>query len=360
MPSKTKKNKTSSTKQRHTLDLQYLTTDRGENTSIITPYVVAIPSYKRPELIARATLWVLFKGRVPANHITIFLANTNERHSYATMLQDPIESDGRIKAVLPKNIPDTLVAKYTKWLQGVTLVIGHKGLAKQRNFITSWYPSGQHILNMDDDVRQVMQLRVSKNMPQNRKKWYLAPVTGLALDNLIQSAFHKARATNAHLWGVYPVDNAYFMQPNSSSGLKFIVGPMFGIINRPELSNELDITMDEKEDMERTLRYWMQDGTILRLNYVTIQTAYYDNMGGMQASIDTPLEARKIASEESAKRIHNMFPDLTRIYHRKGGPREEWAEIRLLGDRPLKRTQKNPSSGVGYSSQYVKNKRTAL
>lgn len=367
--SKTKKRNYSRGRQhslKTALDLQHSNNNNGK-LDIVKPYVVAIPSYRRPEILVRATLWTLFRGHIPSKRVTVFLASISERQIYKEIMHNPIESKSRVASVLPKSVSKEQVARYTKWLLGVTLVVGHKGLATQRNFITSFYPSGQHILNMDDDIRNVMRLRVARGNPRDRKYWRLEPLThkishskniggtgGIikstsSLDEVIQSGFKKAMGAGAYLWGIYPVDNAYFMQPNSSTRLKFIVGPMFGIINRPELASKLDITMDEKEDMERTLRYWRQDGVIIRLNYITVQTAYYDNAGGMQASLDKPLDTRKQAAETAANRLHKMFPDLTQVFYRKSGPRKGWAEIRLKGSRPNKLTQKHPSSGVGSS-----------
>lgn len=354
---KTKKNRQGGAKPRSKLPelnvyniYKYISYPSVENTKeIIEPYVVAIPTYKRPELIARATLWVLFSANIPGLRVSIFLANINERQQYIKILQDPIASTSRLEAILPKYISPKQISRYAKWLLGINIVVGHKGLAKQRNFIRKWYPSGQAILSMDDDVHKVKRLKVSASSPNDRSKWKLVNVIA-GLDELIQSAFRKTRDVGGYLWGVYPVDNAYFMSPNSSAELKFIVGPMFGIINRPELAQQLDVTMDEKEDMERTLRHWQQDGVIVRLNYVTIQTAYFNNIGGMQASLATPLEYRKKEAQIAATQLHNMFPHLTRIYNRTGGPRKGWTEIRLTGNKPAKRTQKQPSSYVAYNS----------
>ena len=347
---KTKKNRLRS-RRPYRLNSHTQPTYSENKINIITPYAVAIPTYKRPELIAKCTLLVLYRAKIPAANISLFLANSQERNTYVTLLQNPINSEVKLATLLPKHMDSKNITRYAKWLQGINIVVGHKGLARQRNFIRSWYPSGQNILSMDDDVRKVMRLRVSPANPKDRSKWKLIAVVK-GLDELIQSGFRKAKDKGAYLWGVYPVDNAYFMSPNSSYNLKFIVGPMYGIINRPELANHLDLDAqyDEKEDMERTLRHWKHDGIVVRLNYVTIQTNYFDNIGGMQASLNSPFKHRKAAAEKAALRLHNMFPNITRIYKRTGGPRKDWAEIRLVGTRSPKHTHKNPSSYVAQNS----------
>ena len=70
------------------------------------------------------------------------------------------------------------------------------------------------------------------------------------------------------IWGLYPVNNAYFMFPRMTTDLRFLVGPCFGIINRK--NKQLQLTI--KEDVERTLQYYSLDKVILRYNNITIDT----------------------------------------------------------------------------------------
>ena len=50
------------------------------------------------------------------------------------------------------------------------------------------------------------------------------------------------------------------------SGLTFIIGAFYGFINRPN-DSDLLTTIDHygnKEDVERSIRYWLKDGNVVR------------------------------------------------------------------------------------------------
>lgn len=267
-------------------------------------YVIAIPSYKRADSIKDKTLKVLEEHKIDISRIYIFIANKEEEKVYKTSL-DP---------------------KYHS-----RIVIGKLRLSNQRNFITTYFSEGKCIVQLDDDIEGIYELHHPTKKPKSqltykdmiarefRKKQTIKPIK--SLDQFIKNTFSKCSREGIYLWGVYPTANPYFMTFKSDEQLNFIVGPMFGIINRH--NPKLKITMDEKEDSERTLNYYMMDGKVLRINYVTIKTKYYGNKGGMQADgID-----RKAAAKKATKALHKKFPDITKLYTRKstGMP-----EIRLL------------------------------
>ena len=111
----------------------------------------------------------------------------------------------------------------------------------------------------------------------------------------------------AYLWGVYPVANSYFMNFNTEIGLKFIVGPFWGCIVRH--SNKLKLTIDEKENVQRTLQYYTMDNKVIRFNNVSIVTKYYKTPGGMQSE----KKNRKQEALKSAKYLHSKYPNITKI-----------------------------------------------
>lgn len=65
--------------------------------------------------------------------------------------------------------------------------------------------------------------------------------------------------------------------------LNMIVGAFYGFINRPHC-DELKLTLTElnagKEDVERTIKYFIKDGIVLRFNKVGFKTKYYGTDGG--------------------------------------------------------------------------------
>jgi hypothetical protein len=82
----------------------------------------------------------------------------------------------------------------------------------------------------------------------------------------------------------------------------FIVGHFWGCINRK--SEDLKITMDIKEDYERSIKFWLKDKCIVKLNYISAETKTYDNKGGLQ--IEYP--DRTDASINSCNTLINTYP----------------------------------------------------
>lgn len=269
-----------------------------------TPYVIAIPSYKRAGMIYKKTLATLARhlGSKPPVPIYVFLANQDELAEY--------------QSEWPDDLP---LAK-----SSVEFVIGEKGLKNQRNYIMDYFAIGINIVQMDDDLDDILELVIPSQRPKgarpNRAN-RLKPITDL--HQFYLSAFEKCRAVSANIWGIYPVPNAYFMTPTQTTDLRFIVGPMFGVINRHD--HRLRLTTNEKENVERTLKYFTLDGRVLRYNNITVATRYFKTMGGMQASQRT--SGRRANALRAAEYLHKLYPDLTRIsLDKKSG----WPEIKFL------------------------------
>ena len=273
------------------------TLNAKDKKDVLESYIIAIPSYNRPDLIQVKTLALLHRHGIPATKINVFVAN-QEQH-------------------------DLYKAKVPSWLYG-KLVIGVIGLRNQRNFIMDYYPDGAHIVQMDDDLDKIMELiiephsasrasrqaskRASKRTARTSSKSARRTRPIINLDEFITRAFEICHKKGIFLWGVYPLANARFMTPKMTTNLRFIVGPFWGIINRQ--LPDLRITIDEKENAERTLQHYTIDGAVLRFNNVGIETRYYKNKGGMQ-------DEGKNRKEEALKSVyylHKKYPKLTKIY----------------------------------------------
>jgi len=270
-------------------------------------YIIAIPTYKRYNILNTHTLATLQRNRIDVEKIYIFVANTQEEKEYKKSLD----------------------VKYHN-----RIIIGKKGLKNQRNFISSYFPEMQCIVEMDDDLQEIYELDhpikqdyakwidLDPNLFKDkefRKKQLLIPIQNL--NNFINESFKRCITQGIYLWGIYPTPNPYFMSFGSTNKLNFIVGPLFGFINRH--NKELKLTVDEKENSERTLQYFSLDGAVLRHNNISIKTKYYNNPGGMQAEGKN----RKDEAKKSVEKLHKKYPRLTKIYIRKstGMP-----EIKLL------------------------------
>ena len=275
-------------------------------------YVIAIPSYKRAELIYKKTLATLARhlGPQPPVQIYIFVANQQEHDDYLT--------------AKPSNYPLAPNA--------VEFVVGVKGLKNQRNFIMDYFPACTNIVQMDDDIDNVLELVIPEKRPLGKRPNRANKLNPIAdLHQFFAQAFIKCRTVGANIWGIYPVPNAYFMTPTQTTDLRFIVGPMFGIINRH--NKDLKLTTNEKENVERTLQYFTMDGSVVRYNNITVQTRYFKTMGGMQASLRT--SARRANAQRAAEYLHKLYPELTKIHlDKKSG----WPEIKFLAQQHLPKT----------------------
>ena len=85
-------------------------------------YLISIPSYNRYNIINTHTLEMLEKHNINSKIIYIFVANKTEKKKYL----------------------ETLDKKFHK-----NLIIGKKGLKKQRNFINKYFEENKDILFID-------------------------------------------------------------------------------------------------------------------------------------------------------------------------------------------------------------------
>jgi len=285
-------------------------------SNTLDDYIIVIPSYNRPEIIQSKTLTLLNRHNIHSRKITIFVANQEQYDLY------------KVK------IPPMLYGN---------LVVGVLGLKNQRNFIMDYYPEGTHIVQMDDDLDKILELVITRKSlgqgitkrtmngmgmgkgqgkPSRRSstRKTVKPISNL--DEFIRNAFKICKEKGIYLWGVYPLSNPRFMTPKVTTDLRFIVGPMWGNINRHR--PDLRLTIDEKENAERTLQHWVIDHKVLRFNGVGIETKYYKNKGGMQ----NEGKNRKEEALKSVYYLHNKYPQLTKIYL---GKKSGVPEIKLQG-----------------------------
>lgn len=202
-------------------------------------YAVAIPTFNRPEVLARRTLSTLARGGVPAGRVTLFLG----------------EHDPQLSTNLS-------VAREF----GVgTVVLPLRGIhATRLHIVNEAYAAGTAVLQMDDDVHGLLYHNGTKK---------LAPVTDL--DRFITRGFARTREAGLYAWGVAPVPNHFFMTPKRwTAGLRFLIGTFTGQIVRPgHPVHRMGITL--KEDYETSLRHYWYDGAVLRADGVSVKADHY-------------------------------------------------------------------------------------
>ena len=242
-------------------------------------FVVAIPSYDRPQQLRKKTLSMLAENRIPPHAITVFVANNTQRELYASEIGDAYK-----------------------------IVVGRKGMVNIRNAITMHYPPHTRILNVDDDVTYIGKGEASGERMTRTKN----------LVQLAKEGFALCKHHGYILWGLHPSTNRRSLKSAQtvSTDLKYIAGALFGIIN----DKALRVTLDHAEDYERCIKVFSKYGGMIRFNRYTAMTTYYAK-GGLEST------GRTVTKEESDKKeLARRYPALATTYVRPGGR----TEVRLL------------------------------
>jgi hypothetical protein len=259
---------------------------------------ICIPSYKRADTIQSKTLAVLSSYSIPPSMIHIFVANEEE------------------KAVYMEKVPKELYG---------SIHVGVKGLAEVRNFIFGAFPVGTPLVEMDDDIQGF--LEYSARARRNEKP--LEDLKGVML-----KGFAECKRVGCRFWGVYPVPNGFFMKPGMTSDLRFCVGSFWGCFN-PGTAG-VRIAYSEKEDYQRTLQFFLEDGAVVRFSNVAPKTAYYKEAGGLQEQGD------RVEKQEAA--VAWMMKEWPSWIRRNPARKSGFPEIRLVD--PRSKEEKEERTGL--------------
>lgn len=232
-------------------------------------YRVAIPSYHRHDRIGTLTLAVLARGGVDMRRVDVWVASEEER-----VLYEPIVAAAganlRVHGLGP-------------------------GLGRTRNAIADAYPAGTRLLQVDDDVRTIVQAIDKK---------HLVELPDGALHGWIEKGFEAA---DGLLWCIYPAANAFYMDPRKvrRGGLWYAEGAWFGYTVAPEGQRDHQhVWTDHAEDFERSIRFFQHDGGVCRLDMLSAKTAFWTEPGGMQ---DTRTDANVEAGIQHVLRTYPGF-----------------------------------------------------
>jgi len=138
----------------------------------------------------------------------------------------------------------------------VNVIVGVKGIAEQRAFISNYFEEGQFILSLDDDIKIIQELEGDKLFPLKNLK---------DLNKIVLELFND---TESSCCGVYPTNNPFFMKSMVSSNLKFLIGAMRWYLNDREIETNTNYSL--LEDYHKSIQYYLKYKTISRLNYITI------------------------------------------------------------------------------------------
>ena len=231
-------------------------------------YVICIPSYNRVECLKNKTLNMLEENNIDKNKIYIYV-----------VLDEYLD--------------------YLKAFPEYRVIMGEKGLLKQRDFIYK-HQVNKNIVMIDDDVEKLIE-------KDNNE---------IDLDGVIKLGFSECDKNNTKIWGIYPVPNAFFMKNTITSDLKFIVGSFFGIVN--DTGNSFMMwNEDQCEDFARTLHHYNIYNSVVRINWISSKTNYYKEKGGLQ---DLYTKQERIDNEAIFfKKLADKYPNFCRLDKKKNG-----------------------------------------
>jgi hypothetical protein len=222
---------------------------------------VAIPTLGRSDTITHKTLKYLKRSGYPAEKIHLFVADEKEFDVYT------------------KAVPQELYGE---------IIVGCLGLKEQKNFITSFYPEDEIIIQMDDDVKSIS-----------------GPHSFMELVNMGVDALS---VRTSGLWGVMPNNDTRRFKSNTTRHLSFIIGCFFIMRNHKSIK----VTYSEKDDVERSILYFKRYGQVLRYQGSGVDTGYGKGEGGLQ----TPGRAERRDAE--VVRFQTEFPGYVSVVDKKG------------------------------------------
>jgi len=241
-------------------------------------YQIAIPSYQRPNILKKKTIKLLEKYNIDSNIITIFVANQEEYNIYVQAFPN------------------------------LKIIIGEIGINNQRNFIRNYFNVGDLVLSIDDDIEDVLEFKNEK---------LLEPIENL--NTFIIECFNDCMASGAHLWGIYPVANAFFMKsrPTINKKLSFIIGCFYGQIIRHDDALNLNVAMETKEDLLNSILHYELDGVVVRFDKITIKSKFYNKIGGLGTASD-----RSDKDKKASEYLEANYSKFGKYWIRKDGRHE--------------------------------------
>ena len=202
---------------------------------------IAIPSHNRTNI---TTLELL--SEFPREDIYIFVNDEEQRNKYKE------------------------VHKFLNVIQSNT-----KGIQQARNYILDFFGNDTEVLMLDDDIEKFLTLEGGVKNFKIQKK--LNEMTNTQVKEFVEKGFEVARKNNVKLWGIYPVENPFYMSAKLDNK-GFIIGSFSGIIvDDIRMDNNLQL----KEDYDYTLQHIIKNKKVMRYNNYTMKIKHYSNAGGV-------------------------------------------------------------------------------
>jgi hypothetical protein len=231
-------------------------------------FKVAIPSYKRSDVIMDKTLGTLRRGGVALSDIYIFVVD-DEKESYQ------------------------------RTCPGYQIIVGLRGKVEQISFIQGFFAFDTNIVMIDDDITQIYKPLTEKTKEEI-----------LDLPSLFCRMILRMGIERVTICGCYPVDNIKFAfnNPEVTTDFRYLIGVLTIIKNKKDPGLLVDSADILHEDKIRTLKYYQKEGKTLRFNHICFKTSYFAK-GGICSAVEDRFKKHSEQSEELCKK----YPDFFRI-----------------------------------------------
>jgi len=233
---------------------------------------IAIKTHQRPEQLKAFTFAVLQRHGFTLSDVNLFVSGESQLSLY--------------RAKLPS-------------FAGRITMVKEPGVSAAVNAIARFYPEGEPVLHLDDDIEQIQRLESGKLVNCSDFK------------QTVREGFGLCQSLKCNLWGVYPVRNAFFMSHGMSTGLRFIWAGCYGFISGGENAPLIECKM--KDDFERSIKSFLKCGAVLRFNDIVCKTKFIGKKGGTAS--DAACNEKHVADAHFLKA---RYPSLVRLHAKRG------------------------------------------
>lgn len=255
-------------------------------------YQIAVVSYKRYETLKNQTLRTLQSLGADKDKIHIFVANDSELEQYKQVCGDDYR-----------------------------YVVGVPGIGGQRKFVNSYFADKEKIFCMDDDVKSVMMKGEKKLQPVN-----------MSLDEIVEMGYYWAEKYGSHIWGVNHTFNNFYLKDELSVGLKYILATFMGTYGHDWIwqDNQRPI-VNTGEDHHTSLRAFVRYGSVVRFEYLCLETDTYTPGGNDAATLERDGVPRMVKHGENLTKVAERYPDLASVRYMKdtGNPTMKFKPVIL-------------------------------
>lgn len=169
-------------------------------------------------------------------------------------------------------------------------------IASTRNAIQDYFPLNSKIVMIDDDIKNVFIYQKDKKVHKLRD-----------FNTLVFECFRLAKDNDVTFWGTYPIGNPLCMKSSLRLNPCYINGSLFGVVN-----SRVSVFQNFAEDYERTIKYFLKEQKVLRMEWIGLETRYYKEKGGLQ---ETRTEEK---NRESKEKLVLEFPEHLKLVMKRG------------------------------------------